>query len=183
MDVEREITSTVESGCYMGSDLGSVRRLVVGGIFLSTVVFARIVDGDLDRDGTTTDIFALEGVDGLLLFSLVTNVDEAVTLALSGLPPPSDDASRVDVEASIGEESGEAGVVDVEAEVGDEENGRGRFADGIFTDGTRRTSPGLTLGFGSILCRRISCGSVGSRSRGLSVARLGLVAALNVGSG
>jgi hypothetical protein len=168
----------------MGSDLGSIRRLVVGGIFLSTVVFTRIVDGDLDRDGTTTDVLALEGVNGLLLFSLVTNVDETVTLAFSGLPPPSDDASRVDVEAGIGEESGEAGVVDVEAEVGDEENGRGRFADGIFTDGTRRTSPRLALpGFGSVLCGRISCGSVGSRSGGLSVARLGLVAALNIGSG
>jgi len=140
----------------------------------------RSIDGNLDGDGTTTDLLALESVDGLLLFSLVTNVDEAVSLALSGLtPPPSNNASSDDFEAGVGEESSEAGIVDVEAEVGNEENGLGGFPNRILTGGTRGTrGPGFALPrLGSILCGRISFGSVCGRSGGLSFGRPGLVTA------
>ena len=145
----------------------------------------RSIDGDLDGDGTTTDLLALEGFDGFLLFILVTDVDEAVSLALSGLtPPPTNNASRDDFETGISEESGETGIVDVEAEVGNEENGLGGFADRILTNGARGTGgPGLALPrLGSILCGRISCGSVCRRSGGLSFGRPGLVTALRIGS-
>ena len=147
------------------------------------------IDGDFDGDGTTTDFLALESVDGLLLFSLVTNVDEAVSLALSGFaPPPSDDASRVDPETGIGEQSGKAGIIDVEAEVCNEENALGGFADRILTGRTRCTGRTMSSelavpGLGSILCERISCGGVCCRSVGLSFARLGPRTALRMGSG
>jgi len=146
----------------------------------------RGVDGDLDGDGATTNLLALESVDGLLLFCLVTNVDETVPLAFSGLtPPPSDDASVVDLEACIGEESGETCVVDVEAEVGNEENRLGGLANRVLTGGTGGTGgPGFALpGLGNTLCGRIIRGSVCARSGGLSFARLGLDTALNIGSG
>jgi len=167
-------------GCSDDNGIGGV---VIGGIFLNSAVFTRSIDGDLDGDGTTTDLLALESVDGLLLFSLVANVDEAVSLALSGLtPPPSNNASRANIETSVSKESSEAGVVDVEAEVGNEENGLGGFADRILTGGTRETrSPRFALlGLGSILCGRIGRGSV---CGGLSFAKLGPVMALKTRSG
>jgi hypothetical protein len=184
----------------MGSDLGSgnnsIRGVAVGGILLNSVVFMRGIDsdvvfmtgidGDLDGDGTTTDLLALESVDGLLLFSLVINFNEAVSLAPSGFaPPPSNDASSNDLESGVGEESGKAGVVDVEAEVGNEENGLGGFTDRILTGGARMTrSPGLALPRpGSILCGCISWGSICSRSGGLSFTRPGPVTALRMRSG
>ena len=144
------------------------------------------IDGDLDGDGTTTDLFALESVDGLLLFSLVTNVDEAVSLAPSGFaPPPSNDASRIDLDTGIGEESGEGVVIDVEAEVGNEENALGGFADRILTGRARGTrGPGPALPWpGSILYGPIGWGSVCSRSGGLSVSKPGPVTALRMRSG
>ena len=122
----------------------------------------RGIDGDLDSDGTATDFFALEGVDGLLLFGFVTDVDKAVTLAPSGgTPPLSNDASGNNIEASIGKESSKSGVVNAETEVGDKENILGGFADGIFTGGTRgAASPGPAVpGLGRIFCA-ISCGSI-----------------------
>ena len=174
----------------MGNDLrsgdNSIRDLAVGGILLGGTVFATSIDGDLDCDCTTTDLFALESFDGLLLFSLVTNVDEAISLALSGFaPPPSNDASRIDFEAGIGEESGKAGVVDVETEVGNEENGLGGFADGVLTGGARRAeSPGPAVSRPvSTFCGRISWRGVCSRSGGLSFSRPGPVTALKVRSG
>jgi len=166
----------------MGNDLGSgvnsIRGLAVGVILLSNAVFVTSVDRDLDSDGATTDLLALESVDGLLLFTLVANVDETVSLAPSGFaPPPSNDASRIDVEAGISEESGKAGIVDVEAEIGNEENGLGGFADRILTGragGARSPEPALPWP-GGILCGRISWGSVCSRSGGLSFTRPGPV--------
>jgi len=184
MDVEREIVSTVG-----GSDLGfgdddSIGSLAVGSILLNNGVFMRSIDGDLDGDGTTTDLLALESVDGLLLFILVTNVDETIPLAFSGLaPPPSDDASVGDVDARLGEESGETRVVDVEAKVGNEENGFGGFAHWVLTGGTGETgSPEFALpGFGNTICGRVGCGIIWARSGGLSFARPGLVTALKHG--
>ena len=178
-------------GAKRGNDLGgrddnSIGNLAVGVILLNIPGFVRGIDGDFDGDGTTTDLFTLEGVDGLLLFGLVTNVDKTIPLAPPGLTPPgSDDASGVDIETCISEECGEAGVVDVEAEVGNEENGLGWFADRVLTGGTRGTrSPGFALlVFGSILRGRISCRGICGGSGGLSFARLGLVTALKIGSG
>lgn len=178
-------------GVKWGNDLGNgdnsiIRDLAVGGIPLNSAVFMTSIDGNLDGDSTTTDLFALESVDGLLLFSLVTNVNEAISLAPSRLAPSlSNNAGRIDIETRISEESGKAGVVDVEAEVGNEENCLGGFADRILTGragGTR--SPGLALPWlGSILCGRISWGSICSRNGGVSFARLGLVSALKMRSG
>ena len=175
-----------------GSDLGfgdddSIGSVAVGGLLLNDdIVFTAGIDGDLDCDGTTTNLLALESVDGLLLFILVTNVDETIPLAFSGLtPPPTDDASSVDPEARIGEESGEACVVDIEAEIGNEEDGFGGFANRVLTDGTGETGgPGFALpGFGNTLCGRISCGSVCVVSGGLSSTRPpALVTALMAGS-
>jgi len=203
MDVERETMSTGGSGRSRGSDLGlgldlgdddSVGSVVVGGVLLNSGVFTTGIDGNLDGDGTTTDLLALESVDGLLLFILVTNIDETIPLAFSGLtPPPSDDASIVDPEARLGEESGEACVVDTEAKIGNKEDGLGGFANWVLTDGTggagsaRGTggirSPGFALpGLGNTLCGFISCGSVWVRSSGLSSTRPGLTA-LKAGSG
>lgn len=175
----------VKWGIDLGSSDNGIRGLAVGGILLSGAVLTTSIDGDLDGDGTTTDLLALKSVDGLLLFSFVTNIDEAISPALSGLPPPLNDASRVDFDTCISEESGKAGVIDVEAEVGDEENGLGGFADRILTGGARRAkSPGLALPWlWNILSGRISCGSVCSRSCGLSFTKLGLVTALRTRSG
>lgn len=181
-------------GVKWGDDLGNgdnsiIRDLAVGSIrlnsavFMTSTVFMTSVDGDLDGDGTTTDLLALESVDGLLLFSLVTDVNEAVSLAPSRLAPPlSNDAGRIDIETRISEESGKAVVVDVEAEVGNEENCLGGFADRILTGRAGETrSPGLALPWlGSILCGRIIWGSVCGRSGGLSFAKLGLVAAVGL---
>ena len=167
------------------SDDNSIGSVVSGGILLNDSVFTAGIDGDFDGDGASTDLLALESVDGLLLFILITNVDETIPLAFSGLtPPPSDDTSIVDPEARIGEESGEACVFDVEAEVGNKEDGLGGFANRVLTDGTGGTgSPGFALpGLGNTLCGRISCRSVCVRSGGLSSTRPALVTALKAGS-
>lgn len=139
------------------------------------------IDGDLDGDGATTNLFALESIDGLLLFLLVTDIDKSVSLAPSGLtPPPSNDAGGNDMETCISKESGESGIVDAEAEVGNKENGLGGFADRILTGGTRGTMaprpavPGPWRTFR----RSFGPGNVGGRNGGLSFSGLGLVAAL-----
>lgn len=174
----------------MGNDLGSgnnsIGGLAVNDIPLDSAVFVTSIDGYLDGDSTTTDLLALESVDGLLLFSLVTNVDEAISLAPSGFaPPPSNNTSSVDLETCISEESSKAGIIDVEAEVCNEENGLGGFADRILTGGARRTrSPGSALPrSGSILCGCINRGSICSGSDGLSFTRPDPVTALWIGSG
>jgi len=170
----------------LGSGDNSIGGRAVDGIPLDNAVFTTSIDGYLDGDSTTTDLLALESVDSLLLLSLVTNVDEAVSLAPSGFaPPPSNNASSIDLETGISEESGKAGIVDVEAEVGNEENGLGGFADRILTGGARRArSPGPALPRpGSILRGCINRGGVCSRSGGLSFTRPGPVTALRIGSG
>jgi hypothetical protein len=164
--------------CVNDDSLGS---LAVGSILGSTVFMGRI-DGDLDSDGATTDFLALEGVDGLLLFGLVTNVHEAVTLALSGpTPPPSDNASGDDLETSVSKESSKAVVVDIETKIGDKENGLGWFADGVLTGGTRGTmgsgSALSRLGVGRIFCA-ISRGGIAISRGDLSFCGPDLVTAL-----
>jgi len=187
MDVEGETMNIVEEWALMGNDLESLDNgigdLGVGRILLCSAAFMTSIDGDLDGNSTSTDLLALESVDGLLLFILVTNVNEAVSLAPPGLAPPlSNNAGRNDLETGISEESGKAVVVDVEAEVGNEENCLGGFADGILTGragGTRSPRPALP-GLGSILCGRVSWRSVCGRSGGLSFARPGPVAAVGL---
>lgn len=94
---------------------------IVFGIGFTILVLLR-VDGNLNGDRTSAHFLALESLDGLLLFFLVTNVDEAVTLAPPGLAPASaDNPSRVDANASIGEQSCQTSIVEIESEVGDEE--------------------------------------------------------------
>jgi len=171
----------------MGNDLGSgdnsIGGLAVNGIPLCNTVFMTSIDGYLDGDGTTTDLLTLESVDGLLLFSLVTNLDKAVSLAPPGFaPPPSNNASRIDFETGISEESGKAGIIDVEAEIGNEENGLGGFADRILTGGARRArSPEPALPRpGSILCGCINWGGIRSSSGDLSFTRPGPVTAIGL---
>lgn len=174
----------------MGNGLRSgdnnIGGVVVNDIPLDSAVFVTSIDGYLDGDSTTTDLLALESVNGLLLFSLVTDVDEAVPLAPSGFaPPPSNNASSIDLETCISEESGKAGIIDVEAEVCNKENGLGGFADRILTGGAWRTrSPGPALSRpGSIFCGCINRESICSRSDGLSFTRPGPVTALGIGLG
>ena len=140
------------------------------------------IDGDLDGDGTTTELLALESVDSLLLFGLIANINKAVTLALSGFtPPPSNDASGDDFDTRVSKEGRKSIVVDVEAEIGDKEDVLGWFANGVLAGGTRGAlrSGFAVLGLvsGGIFCT-ISFGSVCSRGRGLSFCRFGLVTAL-----
>jgi hypothetical protein len=187
--MEREIVNTVGKRASNGYNLSCFDNNSFGGVVLDCIlgraIFMVSIDGDLDSDGATTDFLALEGVDGLLLFFLVTNVDKAVTLAPSGLPPPSNNASGDDLQASISEKSGQPVVVDVEAKVCNEEHILGWLTDGILTSGTRGTMeprPATEPRFvGRIFCT-IGFRSVSGRSGGLSFGRLGPVAALIIGS-
>jgi len=55
------------------------------------IYFLGRIDGDLDSNGSATNFFALQNLDSILLLLFVANVNEAVTLAPSGLtPPPAD---------------------------------------------------------------------------------------------
>lgn len=187
--MEREIVNTVGERASNGYNLSCFDDDGFGGVIVDCIfgraIFMVSIDGDLDGDGAATDLLALEGIDGLLLFGLVANVNKAVTLAPSGLPPPSNDASGNDLEASISEKSGQPVVVDVEAEVCNEEHILGWLTDGILTSGTRGTMeprPATELRFvGRIFCT-VGFGSVRGRSGGLSIGRLGPVAALIIGS-
>jgi hypothetical protein len=114
-----------------------------GSTFSSIPVLMGSVDGDLDGDGATGNLLALKSGNGLLLVLLRTNVDEAVALALPGVAPAAaDDASRDNLEASLGEEGGEASVVNAEAKVGDKEHVLGGLSDGGLALRTR--GPGST---------------------------------------
>lgn len=91
------------------------------------------VDSDLDGDGPATNVLPIEGSDGLLLFLLAANIDEAIALALPGLsPPPANDASRDNVDAGLGEYGAQCGVIGVESKVGDEEHCLGGLACRVF---------------------------------------------------
>lgn len=162
-------------------DDDGIGSFVVGCIFGGSTP-ARGIDGNPNNDGATVELFTLEGIDGFLLFGLITNVDEAVTLALSVLTPtPSDDASRNNFEAGVGEESGQSVVFKVEAKVGNKEDSLGWLSNGVFTDGAGTTEPGPAGSgpAGSILCT-IGFWSISIRGGGLSLSRLGLVATLRV---
>ena len=104
------MTNPVADAAVAGDDALSVGLAVV---FLQWLVG---LDGDLDGDGTATDLFALEKLNSLRLLSLVTDIDEAVSLALARVTPTAaDDASRVDSNARFCEQRGQAGVVNGEA--------------------------------------------------------------------
>lgn len=96
------------------SDWAIIGGLLVGFLYIG-------VDGNLKNDFTTTNFFALKGLDCLLLLLLGTNIDEAIALGPAWLTPATaDDTSRDDGDSGVGEERGEGGVVDSEAEVRDE---------------------------------------------------------------
>ena len=90
--------------------------------FLSALSFLRTVfvsvlrvDGDFDLDCAAIDFLVLQLSQSLLLFFLILELNEAVTLALPRVTPaPPDDVSRVDLEASIGEDRSETSVVQIE---------------------------------------------------------------------
>ena len=83
----------VVRGNNLRSGNNSIWDLAVCGILIGSTFPMTRIDGDLDGNGTTTDLLALESVDSLLLFSLVTNIYEAVALAPLVLAPmPSNDA-------------------------------------------------------------------------------------------
>jgi hypothetical protein len=168
-----------DRSCW-GSGGGSISASGGG----SVIVILGSVDGDLDSDGTTSDLLALESFNGLLLLLLATNIDKAVTLRASGMAPAfTDDAGRNDVDACLGEETSQASIVNVEAKVGNEKHGLGRFTSGVLTSRTRWAGlpgfPNTRLLFGSFFC---SCFTIDNRCsysiRGLSIGSLGLSLAL-----
>ena len=133
MDVSEIVKQLGGSGSRSGGgsrDLSSaVNRLLF--------FVLRSVDGDLDSNGTTGNLFSVEGVDRLLLVFLGADVDEAVSLALPGITPAAtDNAGRSDVDAGFGEQSFEAIIVDAEAKVGDKEHVLGGFACRVLASGT-----------------------------------------------
>lgn len=146
------------------------------------------VDGDLDCDGATTDLFAIESGNGLLLLSLTTNIDESVTLALAGLSPTTaNDAGRDNSDSGLGEQGGKLGIVNSEAEVGNKEHGVGELANGVLT-GRAGSTRNLGLANTGDLLGGIRVGSDGSDSlngggsRGLSILTFLLGLALEKGN-
>jgi hypothetical protein len=94
------------------------------------------VNGNFDSNLPSSNLFALEKLESLLLLVLGANVDESIALGATRLAPATtDDTSRVDVDTGRSEEFRESSVVNGEAEVGDEEHGLGGFASRSFTDG------------------------------------------------
>lgn len=107
---------------------------------LLDLLFLR-VDGNLDSNLPSSNLFALEKFESLPLLVLGANVDESIALGATRLAPATtDDASRVDVDAGRSEKFRESSIVNGEAEVGDEEHGLGGFASRSFTD--RADGPG-----------------------------------------
>lgn len=95
------------------------------------------VDGNLDGNGPTSELLAVQGGDGLLLVRLGANINEAIALALPGLTPaPAHDASVNNFDSGVSEESCKSSVINSEAEVGDEEHVLGRLASGILASRT-----------------------------------------------
>jgi hypothetical protein len=69
-----------------------------------------------------------------------SNINEAITLALPGLSPPTtNNTSGDDGNASIHEQSTETSIINVETKVGDEQHRFGRLANRIFASRARRT--------------------------------------------
>lgn len=99
------------------------------------------VDGNFDGNLATADILALKSLDGLVLLGFITDINETVSLAATGLSPTTaNNASRGDGDTGLGKELGETGILNVEAKVGDEEDGLGGFANGVFASSTRSAS-------------------------------------------
>jgi hypothetical protein len=121
----------------------------------------RGINGDLDCNLPSTDVFTLKGCDGLLLFSLRADVDEAITLAFPGLSPsPANNASRDDADTGFREESRKTSIINVETEVGNKEHGLGRFADGVFAS---RASGTGSLGLASARSLLLGCVTLSDR--------------------
>lgn len=133
------------AGVHLGCNDGGLGALVLDlslasgfglsfGLSLSLRLLLLGVHSDLDGDGPSTDLLALERLDSLGLSRLVANVDEAVALALTGLSPAAaDDAGGVDSDARLGEDGGELLIADSEAEVRNEEHGLGGLASRLLT--------------------------------------------------
>ena len=174
----------LESLCVIRGELGSFNhglsrllRLLRLGLALLCGGVVIGVHRDLDRDGSATDLLALESQDGLLLLLLAANVDEAVALALAGLAPTAaHDARGLHFNARVSEERGKTGVVDVETEVGDEEHGLGRIANGVLASraGLARCTGLALLG----LLLRLSGAGLAIGGGRLTIGRLALRLAL-----
>lgn len=152
MNIKRRAVKS--SSNWSRSSLLCLRLIVT---FIVTVFFfLRCVDGDLDNDGTATDFFILEEFDGFLLLLLVSYVNKTITFAFSGTPvSPANDASRDNVDTSLGKEGSEAVFINIEAEIGNKEHGLGRFSSRVFPRGAKGTlGPGLT-GPGPRSCRSL----------------------------
>jgi hypothetical protein len=141
----------------LGSGGGGISTISRGGGGFISGVLVGGVDSNLDSDGASTNLLALQSSDGLLLLCLAANIDESVTLALPGLSPaPANDAGANDVDTSLSEEGGKTSIVNIETKVGDEKHGSGRFTGGILTRGT-----GWTRGLGLAHTRFLG-GALGS---------------------
>ena len=121
-------------------------------ICLLLVLLVLRVDGDLDSDGPATDLLSIEQLDRLELLLLGADVDEAKAFRFSGLSPATtNNASRVDFDAGIGEDGAELLVGDGKSEVGDEQVGLGGLASRLLASGAwgagspRLTRTGLLL--------------------------------------
>ena len=160
-----------------GRSLSRLLRILRFGLALLCGVVIG-VHCDLDRDGSATDLLALESQDGLLLLLLAANIDEAVALALAGLTPAAaHDARGLHVNACVSEERGKTGVIDVETEVGDKKYGLGRLANGVLA-GRARLARGTGLALLGLLLRLSrGCLAIGSGGR-LTIGRLALGLAL-----
>jgi hypothetical protein len=147
MNIKRRAVKS--SSGWSRSGLLSLRLIV-------TIFFLRCIDGDLDNDGTATDFFILEEFDGFLLLLLVSYVNKTITFAFPGTPiSPANDASRDNVDTSLGKEGTEAGFVNIEAKIGNKEHGLRRFSNRVFPRGANGTlNPGLT-GTGPRSCRSL----------------------------
>jgi hypothetical protein len=124
-----------------GGNLGGAFLLYYGLFLIGFVTMG--IDCYLDGNGSSTNVFALEGGNGFLLFFLIADIDETVALTLARTTIlPADNTSRNDVDTSFGEQLSERGVIDVETKVGDKEHRLGGLAIGFFVGsatGTGRT--------------------------------------------
>lgn len=118
------------------SDLkNGVLRVFLDFFFLMFLLMLSI-DSDLNSDGPSANILAIEGSNCFVLLLFTSNVNESVTLAPPGLSPATtNNTSGVDMNAGISEESCEAGIFNGETQVGDEEDRLGELSNGIFTSG------------------------------------------------
>lgn len=83
------------------------------------------VDSNLDGNlPATLELFAIEGLDGLLLIFMAADIDKSVALALPWLAPaPPDNTGGDYIDTSFSEQGRQASVVDREVKVSDKEHG------------------------------------------------------------